>query len=521
MTELDVPFLEKELAKELGARWNFKSKKWYVPHGIELTAFERWLPEDFDFETGESINLDKDVVATDKEEFSLTAFLYKVGDVISAGLPGSYWVSAEISELRHSRGHMYLTLAEHDDSGKLIARARANIWASTVGYINDKLAKTLGAELTADIKVLIKARAEYHPQYGFSLVIDDIDPSYTLGDMAKKLQEIIDKLTKDKLINNNKQLTRPEDFTRVAVISPKNAAGLGDFKAEADFLSRYKLCEFDYYGAVFQGADTETEITAQINKVTKNHKDNPYDVLVIIRGGGAVSDLAWLNNEAIARAICKLELPVYCGIGHERDYTIIDEVANYKFDTPSKVINHIQNIIINNAKQALANYEYINRDVNAVYESIFNKVDNLYANITSLTMNTVIKLDKNLDFNYKFINQASISLIENIDLKLKHKIQSINNYSRNIIDSLIESVNNIFSNIKHSSMSIYKNIQTKLDYSYAYILGQGPDIVLKRGFTMCQDLTGKPITTAKQAVNFSSFKIKFKDKTIEVKHEQS
>ena len=158
--------------------------------------------------------------------------------------------------------------------------------------------------LEAGIKVLVYARVEFHPQYGMALFIDDIDPTYTLGDMAAKLAKIREVLTAEKIINNNKQLPKPTDFTRVAVISPQNAAGLGDFNREAGILIKHNLCEFVYFTALFQGEKASKEICEALKLATEQHMQNPFDAIVIIRGGGALSDLTWLNNEQIARSVC-------------------------------------------------------------------------------------------------------------------------------------------------------------------------------------------------------------------------
>jgi len=236
MIELNVPFMEKDDAKRLGARWNSASKRWYIPAGVDNTPFMRWLPED------EVVT----VKSGARMEYSLSAFLFKISAVIQNNFAGATWISAEISELRHNKGHLFLTLVEHDEQGNMVARTSARIWQSQAEQLNAKFALGTGSNLEAGIKVLVLARVEFHPQYGLALFVDDIDPTYTLGDMAAKLAKIREILTAEKIINKNKQLPKPNDFVRVAVISPQNAAGLGDFNREAQILQQFNLCEFGW-----------------------------------------------------------------------------------------------------------------------------------------------------------------------------------------------------------------------------------------------------------------------------------
>lgn len=375
MTELDVPFVEKDQAKRLGARWNAGSKRWYVPAGLDLQQFARWLPDGADFV---SVKNEANEPAGDEKQISLANFLNQVSIVVQNSFPAGAWVSAEISELRNNKGHLFITLVEHDEQGNMIARISARIWQSQSQTICAKFLQGTGAELEAGIKVLVYARIEFHSQYGMALFIDDIDPNYTLGDMAAKLAKIREILVAEQLIDLNKQLPRPQDFYKVAVISPQNAAGLGDFNREAQLLSKYGLCEFIYFTAQFQGENAAKDICRAIEEAGQAL---PYDALVIIRGGGALSDLAWLNNEQIARAVCNFPVHVMVGIGHERDYTIVDEVAGERFDTPSKVSHRIFNLITGNAQEADKRYQDISQTARSVLQRTLERATLIYEQI--------------------------------------------------------------------------------------------------------------------------------------------
>ena len=192
------------------------------------------------------------------------------------------------------------------------------------------------------------------------LIIEDVDPSYTLGDLAAKLARIREKLQQTGLYARNKQLPAPVEFVRVAVISPETSAGLGDFRREADRLQTAILCEFHLFPATFQGVETSSSIQTAVLQALTAHKQKPFDALVVIRGGGSVTDLAWLNDMDLAKLLCQSPVPIFTGIGHERDNTILDEIAHTRFDTPSKVALHISTTIKDNALAAIQAWERIN-----------------------------------------------------------------------------------------------------------------------------------------------------------------
>lgn len=377
MRELDVPFVEKDQAKRLGARWNAASKRWYVPDGIDLQKFARWLPDGVDVVAAED-NLYTNPVVEDDKKVTLANFLQQVSAVVQNSFPSGTWVSAEISELRSNKGHLFITLVEHDEQGNMIARISARVWQSQAQVICAKFLQGTGAELEAGIKVLVYARIEFHAQYGMALFIDDIDPNYTLGDMAAKLAKIREVLVAEQIIDLNKQLPRPHDFYKVAVISPQNAAGLGDFNREAQLLIKYGLCQFTYFTAQFQGENATKDICRAIEEAKLAL---PFDALVIIRGGGAISDLAWLNNEQIARAVCNFPVHVMVGIGHERDYTILDEVAGERFDTPSKVSHRIFSLVSNNALEADKRYQDISQTARGMLQRTLERATLIYEQI--------------------------------------------------------------------------------------------------------------------------------------------
>lgn len=290
-------------------------------------------------------------------QLSLSEYLSAVKEVIRITFNEPMWVKAEIRNLSIKGGHYYLELAEKEqDTDKVIASCKATIWKFSAAKMVLKFERESGIELARDLNVLIKVKATFSPQYGFSVNIEDIDSSYTLGDIAKRYQQILERLHLEGLANKNSLLPTPFDIQNVLVIAPENAAGLGDFKKDADALNQAGVCHFVYHTATFQGNTAAVSmIESLVNGLGQWATDfhSAPDLIVIIRGGGAVNDLAYLNDYPLAAFLCECSVPIWVGIGHEKDRTILDEVAHRSFDTPSKVIGEIRNLIIERTQDVL------------------------------------------------------------------------------------------------------------------------------------------------------------------------
>ncbi len=290
-------------------------------------------------------------------QLSLSEYLSTVQEVIRVAFEESVWVKAEIRNLSIKGGHYYLELAEkEEDTDKVIASCKATIWKFSAAKMVLKFERESGIELSKDLNVLIKVKAVFSPQYGFSVNIEAIDSSYTLGDIARRYQQILERLTAEGLVHKNKSIPTPFDIQNVLVIAPENAAGLGDFKKDADALDKAGVCNFVYHSATFQGNTAALSITESLSNAlrqwAKEFSSAP-DLIVIIRGGGAVNDLAYLNDYDLAALLCKRSVPIWVGIGHEKDRTILDEVAHRSFDTPSKVIGGIRNLIVDQVQDVI------------------------------------------------------------------------------------------------------------------------------------------------------------------------
>lgn len=264
---------------------------------------------------------------------SLYELNHLVHDTLRRTMQTSYWVAAEISELRvASNGHCYLELVQKDEaSGSLVAKARATIWRASYFRIADSFERATGRRLSFGIKVLVHVSVAFHELYGYSLNILDLDPTYTLGDLAQRRRDIIRQLEEDGVMNLNKELPLPSVIRRVAVISSATAAGYGDFcnqleQSGLDFETRL-------FAAAMQGDRVEESVIAALDAIAAEM--DCWDVVVIIRGGGATTDLGGFDSYLLAANVAQFPLPVLTGIGHERDDTIIDLVAHTRLKTPT------------------------------------------------------------------------------------------------------------------------------------------------------------------------------------------
>ena len=296
--------------------------------------------------------------AAPQTTLNLRDLLFYVEQVLSRGIPGAVWVRAEIASLTDRR-HLYLDLVQVGEDGREVAKCRATLWARERFALEGKFKRATGGGLMAGMSVLLFVTAEFHPQYGFSLHILDAAPEFTLGDAALRLDALRKQLAREKLLDKNRRLPTPTDFTRLLVLSPAQAAGLGDFRGELDRLQAAGVLDVVYLGATFQGQAAEASLLRAFEQARAAHAEQAADALVIIRGGGASLDLAWLNTEALAREVANFPIPVITGIGHARDDTILDELAHLRTDTPSKAAAYIVGSILERAQETLEAYQTV------------------------------------------------------------------------------------------------------------------------------------------------------------------
>ena len=302
-----------------------------------------------------------------------------VRETIEEELHQEYWVEAELSEVREVRGHCYMQLVQYDRSeegGKRkryentpIAQASAKCWQSSWQLLRPYFEKETGQRLHAGMKVLLQVYAQFHETYGFSWIVTDIDPTYTMGDMARKRQEIIHVLKEEGVFDLQKELPLPLFCQRIAVISSANAAGYGDFVNQLENNEYGFQFHTRLFPAVMQGEDVEKSVIAALEQIFRGSGDmeargneNFFDCVVIIRGGGATADLSGFDTLALAENVANFPLPIITGIGHERDESILDMVSHTRVKTPTAaaafLIDHLKEVleVLNDAQERITRY---------------------------------------------------------------------------------------------------------------------------------------------------------------------
>lgn len=258
-------------------------------------------------------------------------------------LPDEYWVQAELSDVRtNSTGHCYLEFIQKDPrSNNLIAKARGTIWANVYRLLKPYFEESTGQTFVSGIRVLVQVTVSFHELYGYSLTVQDIDPTYTLGDMARRRREILKQLEEEGVLTLNKELEMPVLPQRIAVVSSPTTAGYGDFCHQLKNNSRGFFFHTELFPALMQGDRVEESVLSALDAILNRQED--FDAVVIIRGGGATSDLSGFDTYLLAAACAQFPLPIITGIGHERDDTVLDSVAHTRVKTPTAAAEYLIN----------------------------------------------------------------------------------------------------------------------------------------------------------------------------------
>ena len=336
-------------------------------------------------------------------------------------MPDEYWVEAELSECRESKGHCYMELIQKDErSATPIAKASAKCWVSKWMLIRPYFERTTGQRLHAGMKVLLKVYPQFHEAYGFSWIITDIDPTYTLGDMARKREEIIRQLKEEGVFDLQKELQLPLFCQNIAVISSETAAGYGDFCNQLTDNPYGFLFHTQLFPAIMQGDGVEQSVINALEEIfdVQSSQSDMFDCVVIIRGGGATSDMSGFDTLALAENVANFPIPIITGIGHERDESILDMVSYLRVKTPTAAaafliehlkevrdsIEDLQNRMIHCAQQKLS---ALNSNLSAIADVIprlFSivktrqeaRLDSLFSSLLSSIQQTILAQKSNL-----------------------------------------------------------------------------------------------------------------------------
>ena len=408
------------------------------------------------------------------KRYSLRQLNLLVRDAIEVSLPDEYWVEAELSECREHGGHCYMELIEKDErSNTPVARASAKCWRQTWQLVRPHFERATGQPLRAGLKVLLKVYAQFHEAYGFSWIVSDIDPTYTLGDMARRRIEIIQKLTTEGIINMNKELEWPEVPQRIAVISAQGAAGYGDFMNQLRN-NPYGLKFYTaLFSAVMQGQQTVSSVIAALERIGAN--EDLFDCVVIIRGGGSTTDLNWFDDYTLAANVAQFPLPVIVGIGHERDVTVLDYVAAQRVKTPTAAAE----LLIGKGSAALARLtELSNEVVNIARDHISRSAEQLAYLSSTIPMTAQHLAERSRLQLQQFVNR--------IPLEAKSRIVAENEKLGRTVDRLKSAISQ---SLLKEQMRV-KGLDDKVQLL-------SPRNTLNRGYslTLCN---GKAVTDASQ-----------------------
>lgn len=272
---------------------------------------------------------------------TLQHLLKTVGDLVMQPATQNVWVTAELQDVTCRGGHCYMELLQKDDQGKQLARVRGCCWANIFRPLSEKFYRATGQQFASGMQVMICVSVNMNPVFGLSLVISDINPEFTLGDLIRRRNEIIRRLTAEGIIEDNRRLHWPPAVQRIAVISSPSAAGYGDFLHQLQNNPPRLRFNIKLYPATMQGAAAPKSIISALDAILE--ETDRWDGVVIIRGGGATSDLQAYEDYDLAAAVAQFPLPIAIGIGHERDITVLDWVANQRCKTPTAVAEWLIN----------------------------------------------------------------------------------------------------------------------------------------------------------------------------------
>lgn len=278
--------------------------------------------------------------------FTLLELNHMVRETIERQMDGKYWVEAELSDL-HDRNHCYMELVENDPFGPTpLAKARAVCWANRWTALRSKFERQTQQQLRPGIKVRMMVTPTFHEAYGFAYQVSDIDPDYTLGDIVRKRMEIIRQLKEAGIFDLQRELVLPRFAQRIAVVSSAQAAGYGDFCHQIDDNSYGLSFSHELFAATMQGEQVEQSVIAALDRI--NARIDEFDVVVIIRGGGATTDMSGFDTLALAENVANFPLPIITGIGHDRDECILDMVSYMRVKTPTAaaafLIDHLSEV---------------------------------------------------------------------------------------------------------------------------------------------------------------------------------
>jgi exodeoxyribonuclease VII large subunit len=419
-----------------------------------------------------------------KSHLSLYEVSQRVKESLESSFPSRIWVVAEIGELKENRsGHCYLELVEKDEGNdQPKAKARAIIWSWSYRMIKPFFETSTGRKLAAGIKILVLCDITYHPVYGFSLSIQDIEPTFTIGDIEQKRQQTIDTLIADGVFDMNKEVGFPLLPKRIAVISSATAAGYQDFTHQIDNnLQGYKIY-YQLFKAIMQGEKAEETIIEALNQIHLSL--DSWDVVAIIRGGGSQVDLGCFDGYQLASNVAQFPIPIITGIGHEKDVTITDMVAYTRLKTPTAVAEFLIGQFSNAENWILEAIDNFTDSVKEVVSHEAQFISSTQSRTAPLIMRTInsenIKLQRQVmkgqEMVNRYISAAEYGLqghLNELGIRLPAKVEKQHLQLKQLSKSILSRPQTNL-NIAHERLNLLAKNAAALN----------PEIILNRGFSI-------------------------------------
>lgn len=419
-------------------------------------------------------------------ELTLLELNQRIKEALSREFPNNYWVIAEISELKINRkGHCYLDLVEKDElEDRIVAKAKGIIWSYTFRMLKPYFETTTGRELKQGLKVMVSVTVEFHELYGYSLYIHDIEPSYTLGDIARRRLEVIKKLEDEGIMDMNQQLPLPHVLQKIAVISSKTAAGYKDFIEQLNNNPYGYVFYPKLFPAYMQGDEAESSIIEALEKIYQY--EDIFDAVAIIRGGGATADLSCFDQYHLAANVAQFPLPVITGIGHEKDESVVDMVAHTKMKTPTAVADYFVSKAYEYEEALLTLrddvVERTNQYIKFENQRIQTLSGRLYPNIKGM----LDKSKHNLEISKQKLHHIHRNFLDKQQQNLTtYSSQLVRSYERSFQKNLLELKNyerNCGNLVRNYIKTQHKHLEN-LSKAKEYL---DPKNVMKRGFSITQ-----------------------------------
>lgn len=409
-----------------------------------------------------------------------------------------FWVTAEITGLKVSRGHCYLQLAEKDDVGATPkAEFRGIIWANSFSRIHPRFAKATGQSLREQMQVLLQVEVQYHERYGMSLIVHDIDESFTMGQLELERRQTIERLKKDGIFDKNKLRELPTSLQNIAIISAEDARGY------EDFFTRLTKNVYEYsfnctlYTSLLQGDLAAGDIISKLNRIKIDHTSKKFDAVVIVRGGGSASSLECFNDYFLARNIATFPLPIITGIGHQADKSVVDEVAHTDRMTPTDVANFLIEHQMELEGSLDDKWNRIRELANEILEEESEFVSNAVWQLQQSTKLDLNKASRNLDnlaFSLRHLWQGLLiqeqNFLENYFTLYKKELRQYFNIEKEHGVEMLAQLQHLIKNISKQEDQWLQNSESKLRLL-------DPKEILKRGYSYTM-LNGKIITNTNE-----------------------